>query len=449
MTTATLYPPTNELLETVQVQIDLLPAQAKALTDPSPTVALIGSVRAGKSRYLGYEFFKFTQNETNLSPTLAVSLTHDTLDKGLMPVLKQILKQVGIEYVHRIHPPKEWIVPLRSEYSKWQNCLVTNTGHVIVTGTFDNIDAIRGNGYGLVLLDEVAFCNTDYEFRTCDDRLACPFAKERKMRVATSPWGQNWLWSLFAGPFKAPGYAHYHASLLDNRFLPDDYKIRAKSGRQGADYEREILGLWTPVGSNRCYTEYDELRHDTRWTYQENLPLHVGCDFNRSPLCWEICQHDENGNMHFFDEIYIPSEATTIMASDDLLARYPGAKIAVWPDIAGTHETTASGNMSDVEILQKSGFEVMLCANKNPLQSERVEAMQKRLRRDALLICRERCPRLVTSMLTTNYQPGIRKIKKTKGLGTEVTGEHPSDAAGYHVYWYDVGEGYEFLDFEY
>jgi hypothetical protein len=237
---------------------------------------------------------------------------------------------------------------------------------------------------------------------------------------------------------KRPGYKMIRATSIDNTYLNANYLNNMKSYDDNK-YRQEVLGEFVDIDSERVYTEFKPDRHIKTVNYDHGAEIHVGMDFNRSPLCWEIA-HLVDDHLFIFDQIIIETEATTFDACQTLLSKFPGKHIVVYPDASCRHCTTAGGaygSMSDMDILVEHGLDVV-CPRKNPNIVDRIEAVQEAFRADKITID-PRCQELIDSLLNTAYMPGTRVPKKARK--NKEVGEHPSDALGYLVYFCQMVTG--------
>lgn len=412
------------------VILRVAPHQQRFLESTAKVCAIVGGRGCGKSHALGFQILKWMKEESPKSAILAMANTHDQLDKSFLLRLKSILDECGIEHTHGCRPPANWDVPLRKRFKKWDNILTLDSGHVIVTGTLDEPDNVRGGEYGLIVLDEAAFAPSNKWMKSVFPCLRCKEATKRIVRIATSPNGYNWFYDLFDGPERKPGFESIRAQAFDNPELPPDYR-EMFAGLSDSEYRQECLGEYVSSGEARVYTEYDPVEHDLDWEYIEGMEIHMGCDFNVSPMSWVLAQ-EHKGKLYVFDEVFIENNATTFDACDTVTERYPKSHIYAYPDASAKLRNTVAikGVRSDLEAMRAAGFTCIL-PGKNPPIAERIERVQRRFRERRVFIS-SRCKNLKKSLLATVYNPGDRKPKKSKEYGE--VGEHPTDALGYMIY---------------
>ena len=106
--------------------------------------------------------------------------------------------------------------------------------------------------------------------------------------------------------------------------------------------------------------------------------------------------------------------------------KYPNRKYIAYPDATGSARHSSS-RFSDIQIIQKSGFQVKV-KHINPLVVNRVNAMNKALQDN--LIIDPSCNNLINDLERTTNKPNTREIDKSNKSLT-----HLNDALGYSIEW--------------
>lgn len=425
--------------------IRTFPHQQEFLEAREPVVILVGGRGCGKSFTLGLQCTAHCQVESPMSAALLAANTHDQLERSTVRNFREILFKTGMEHVHGITPPAHWDVPYRNITRRWQNVITTRTGHVFMLYSLEEPDNIRGSEFGLACIDEIGFLPDRYALEEAImPALRCKYAKRLIVRGATSPGDMNWCWEDFAGPNPKPGYRYIQATSYANTELPDMSRAFLEN-KTGDAYDREVLGLWVPRGSNRVYTEFDPRVHVTdKFDFDSKFPVYLGCDFNRSPMAW-ICAQIVGDVMWVFDEIFIEQEATTLLGCLKAREKFPLSRIMAYPDYTANNKSTREvlGIANDLDIMEREGIDVITPFKRNPGQSTRIECVQERFRTMKMFI-HPRCGRLKHSLTSTMYKPNTREIVKSRK--PKVIAEHPSDALGYLVVGYDSYPGVRTFD---
>jgi hypothetical protein len=171
-----------------------------------------------------------------------------------------------------------------------------------------------------------------------------------------------------------------------------------------------------------------------------NADLSLCCDFNVSPMCWNIAQdvRTRGGEIYtyFLEEMHLDTAGTQV-AADEFVDRYSGHKgtVLVYGDATGRSRHT-SATRSDYEIIEKTlkraklRFELRI-GTSNPRESDRIAAVNARLldaRRQRKLFISEACKYTLIDLERVGFKPGTRQLDKNQGNLT-----HHTDAIGYKV----------------
>jgi hypothetical protein len=183
-----------------------------------------------------------------------------------------------------------------------------------------------------------------------------------------------------------------------------------------------------------------------------DIPLDVNCDFNVSPMCWNLSQDLKiNGDTftYVLDEIHLDTAGTDVTVAE-LLDRHPihRAGFRIWGDATGQHAST-SATRSDYEIIEAAILESgnMVDVNigrSNPRQSERVLSVNARLL-TALGIRKffvsSACKYTIIDFERTGFIPGTRQLDKAQTTSRSGGGKlkkasltHHTDALGYKIF---------------
>lgn len=217
----------------------------------------------------------------------------------------------------------------------------------------------------------------------------------------------------------------------DNRFLDSEY-IEALENLAKEDlnwYNIYAKGIWGKTNiEGRCYKKFTE-ENIFDYEYDKNLPIIVCCDFNVNPCKWALIQNAK-GNDYVFDEIVLRDTDTESMTKE-LLSRYQ-SDFYFYGDYSGTFRSTSSPT-TDYDIIRNIIPKAIIRIQPNPLQIDRINAMNYRLCSDSgkrRLYVHSRCTHTKEDLLKVKYEEGKRVIDKEdekKGL------VHISDAIGYYI----------------
>lgn len=104
------------------------------------------------------------------------------------------------------------------------------------------VRAIRGKTMSLLYCDEITLYPLSI-IEILDQRLSCPWSKAICTCNPTYPDHtiKQWVDKAINGD---PNYFQMHWTLEDNPYVPQDYKDRLASNKNGIFYKRDYLGLW-------------------------------------------------------------------------------------------------------------------------------------------------------------------------------------------------------------
>ena len=185
--------------------------------------------------------------------------------------------------------------------------------------------------------------------------------------------------------------------------------------------------------------------------YNENLPLHLTCDFNVDPMMWLVA-HKDKENVYFFDEIVIEN-ATTEMCFKEFMRRYPNKnqEIIINGDASGDNRSTQS-ELTNYAIMRKllkdngyTNFRFELRPYNPPILN-RIAAFNARVRsadgKVRLFVDKRRCKYFIQNIYNLKYKegttiigaPSIHQIKQDRDKKFLL---HIFDAGSYltEYYW--------------
>jgi hypothetical protein len=208
----------------------------------------------------------------------------------------------------------------------------------------------------------------------------------------------------------------------------------------GALFRQLYEAEWVDWNTLPAY-DFDRALHVAeRWEYDKNLPIEIGCDFNRGPMAWVLGQH-VNDRAWAFDEICIDGGATTAAAADELVLRLKAlgcsrAKpIEIYGDASGKYGSTKSVH-TDYQILEARLRQEFLHVSlnvpeANPPVSTRLNAVNALLRAADGTIrygIHPRCMKLADDYARTALRAGTHELDKSNRART-----HFTDADGYRL----------------
>lgn len=146
-------------------------------------------------------------------------------------------------------------------------------------------------------------------------RLRNPAAKRLQGIITTTHEGTgSWVYQDFISKAK-PGHRAHKGRTSANRALPPEYLADRLATLPAALKDQYLDGEAVDFSKNRAHPGFSLNRHLAAREIDPALPLHVGMDFNVSPLCWVLGQV-RNGDdrakatVHIVDELVVDDHST-------------------------------------------------------------------------------------------------------------------------------------------
>jgi PBSX family phage terminase large subunit len=343
----------------------------------------------------------------------------------------------------------------QDEDYKWvssEQKLVFQNGSQILFRHFDEPNKLKSLNLGFVEIEEMS----DIPYDTFKMLLARmrqkvkPNWKNFTYRIFghTNPELQKgWLYKTFyENP--APNYRLICAPTTQNIYLPEGFCDELKKLYDKNYYEIFVMGKAGDYSTNLVVKGFgDDNVREIR--YQQNLDVHISCDFNVDPMAW-VLAHKTEDKVFYFDEI-VMENTTTLKACEEFHTRYPkhGAKVIVNGDASGDNRSCTSEYTNYVIIkktLERFGYEVEIKIKSfNPPIKNRVAAFNAKVRNakgEVCLYVSPKCEKLLYNIYNLRYIEGSSKIDVPTYTQIKQTKElkflsHPFDAASYLVdfYW--------------
>ncbi|MGN0031357.1 MAG: phage terminase large subunit [Candidatus Gastranaerophilaceae bacterium] len=338
---------------------------------------------------------------------------------------------------------------------KWvstEQKLVFRNGSEILFRHFDEPNKLKSLNLGFVEIEEMS----DIPYDTFKMLLARMRQKKRKnwknftYRIFghTNPEiYRGWISKTFVEN-PAPNYRLITAPTTQNKYLPDGFCDELKKLYDKDYYEIFVLGKSGKMNSNLVVKDFtqDNIREIK---YQQDLDVHISCDFNVDPMAW-VLAHKSEDKVFYFDEIVLEN-TTTQKTCEEFCRRYPlhKGRIIINGDASGDNRSCTSEYTNYVIIkrtLAKFGYDAEIkIKSYNPPIKNRIAAFNAKVKNaegEIGLYISPKCEKLLYNIYNLRYIEGTSKIdvptysqiKQTKELKFL---SHPFDAASYLVdfYW--------------
>ncbi len=264
----------------------------------------------------------------------------------------------------------------------------------------------------------------------------------------TNPETQKgWIYKTFAQN-PAPNYRLITAPTTQNIYLPEGFCDELKKIYDEQYYNIFVLAKNGEYNSGLVIKDFTD-ENIREINYQDDIDLHISCDFNVDPMCW-VLAHKTDDKVFYFDEI-VMENTTTAKACEEFCRRYPNHKgnIIINGDASGDNRSCTSEYTNYVIIkkkLQEHGYDADIRIKAfNPPIKNRIAAFNAKIRNADGTICLyvdKKCEKLLYNIYNLKYKegssridiPAYTQIKQNKELKFL---SHPIDAASYLVdfYW--------------
>ena len=300
-------------------------------------------------------------------------------------------------------------------------------GSRIYLRSADNPSNLRGVSMTALIIDEGAMIDQRMWTEVC--RPALSDQKGGAMFITTPAGKNSWIYELWQGAHTQDNWSAFQYTTLQGGNVDEDEIEAARNELDERSFRQEYEASFESY-AGQIYYNFDtgiHIAHQDK-ELKKNEILHVGCDFNVSPICANISR--VNGNeISVIDEITMQGSNTFELA-EELLNRYPNNKIWVYPDASGTQRKTSS-NTSDHHILRNAGF-ILKVKNINPPVKDRIAAVNASLKSvdgSVKIQIDPKCKQLIKCISGQTYKEGTQIPDKSNNL------DHAMDAFGYKIHW--------------
>lgn len=321
-------------------------------------------------------------------------------------------------------------------------CSITlRTGHVLRIVGLDNYDNLRGSGLFFLLIDEWADCPWEAWEEVLRPMLStCKFVVDEVLYVGGhvlrigTPKGFNHCYDTYQDGRSGgePDHKSWLYTSLDGGNIPPEELEAARRKMDPRTFRQEYLASFENY-QGVVYYCFDRRENHTDDTVLPGDELHIGMDFNVSKMAGIVFVL-RDGLPRAVAEFVDVFDTPAII--EKIKARYPeGHRIRVYPDASGDNRKTSNANESDIALLKKAGFTVVVNPS-NPAVKDRINSKNAMLcntygdRR--LLVNTKTCPKYTQALerqIWDEKAGSDKKIEPDKKAGFD----HPNDAGGYFI----------------
>jgi hypothetical protein len=302
----------------------------------------------------------------------------------------------------------------------------------IAVKSADKEDRLRGKGLNGVILDEFQ----DMKKKVWTECVRPALSDKRGWAdFIGTPKGFNHFYDLYQAARKNSDWGAFSFKTIDSPlFQTPEGRAEIEAAKRDLDertFRQEYEASFETFSGRICYA-FDRVIHHSPITYDPNLAIIVGQDFNRNPMAGVLFQK-VGGRLIAIDEMVINTSST------DEICRIIKEKYPNWirhgvifhPDATGSRRTSNSSK-SDHQIIKDHGFIVQV-GTKNPNRVDRWASCNRSLEKDQVLINTERCPKLVNELEKLSYKEGTCEPDISNKEGQQ---GHVFDGFGYAVFYH-------------
>lgn len=337
---------------------------------------------------------------------------------------------------------RNWITSSKNCNESLLTARLTNGNKITLKGA-NNADSLRGSGVDFMALDEFQ----DIKPEAWSEVLRPMLSDTGGHALFTAtPKGFNWAYDLYCrgqedhDSYQANWRSWTFTTLQGGNVSPEEIE-EAKRDLDERTFRQEYLASFENYSGIVYYGFHHKeslLPFSSAFESFKEMPLHIGMDFNVSPMCATISIENKRYTIsaeskfytHVIDEIVIYSSNTHEM-SEEIRSRYPHNPIYIYPDPACRQRRTSAGGNTDLKILQDSKYHFMpRLRSRHPLIRDRVNAMNSRLLTasgERRLFINPKCRQLIKCLTNQLYKEGTMIPNKETGF------DHMNDALGYHI----------------
>ena len=343
------------------------------------------------------------------------------------------------------------------KYNKVDKMIKFKNGSEILFSAFDDPEKFKSLNLHWVEIEEASQID-DASFKQLLGRLRNTYRgklwKNFRYRLFghTNPQSdKGWIWKRFVEE-KHENYRLIVAPTTSNIYLPEHFISSLEESFDEEYFKINVLGQFGDYSNGLVVKGFNEenIKH---FRYCPDLPLHITCDFNVDPMCWELAFIDDE-NVYFFDELAV-EKTTTSQCIQEIIKRYPNhnAQIIINGDASGDNRSTQS-EYTNYAIIRSALYEhgydrsqvKFHLRDYNPPVLNRISAFNAKVRNSNgvrhLFVDDRRCKKLLYNIYNLSFKEGtsivdVPTFSQIKNNRDSKFLEHPFDAASYltEYYW--------------
>jgi len=434
--------------ERLQPSYEPLQSQYSFHHTPAKFKGFSGPIGSGKTKAFAYEALRLAY----LNPGCVGMIC--------APTYRMLMDVTMTEFIETCEREQ---FPYREKRSEMRVDLTEADCGIIFRST-EHPDRLRGPNLAFFGVDELTYCK-EQAWKILQGRIRDPKARERCGFGAWTPKGYDYVYDMFIGPEKLPGFEAVVASPAENTYILDvdpEFYSRLKDSYDERFYRQEALGEYLDLFTGRVYYAFSDLNiREAQPDFSK--PLILACDFNITPMSWLICQErqPETGGDPYVQVLHeIVLEGATIENACDHFQAWvertaPGVSslnVRVYGDSSGSSKYhSGAGAESDWDAVKlwfrsKHGVQVSYFINSsNPPVKDRVRVVNSvfaTARHDGLHLrafVDPSCKETIQDFRRVAWKMDKAGVVAPTLDKSDPRRTHTSDAFGYYV-WQEFSE---------
>jgi len=383
----------------------LLPIQKEILEHPARFKCLIAGRRFSKTFIAMNSLAKYARHPNKKCMYVAPSY--------------RMAKQIVWEDLKQMIKERNW----HRKINESELTITLVNGSIIFLRSADNPDSIRGIGLDYVVIDEAADISEEAWKAVIRPTLS---DREGDALIIGTPKGRNWLYDVYQNAKHLNDWHSWQKRTIDGGQVSAEEIAQAKQDLDERTYKQEYEATFVEYSGLIYYAFGDHNITDMDFGSAQNIPVHIGMDFNVDPGCAVMAFQYSKG-IHIYDELEIWGTDTAEMTKE-IQRRYPNRTYFCYPDASGAQRRTSAGGVTDHIILKNAGFRLKVGAV-NPSVKDRIAAVNsvcKATDGNSKLTISPKCTKMINALRKHTYKEGTRQPEKGEF-------DHFCDALGYMI----------------
>jgi len=332
----------------------------------------------------------------------------------------RMAKQIVYDDLYQMLKDRNWL----KKVNQSDLAFTLVNGSVIYLRSADNPDSIRGIGLDYVVLDEAADISEDAWRAVIRPTLS---DKEGSAMIISTPKGRGWLYDVYNDAKHLNDWASWQFTTAEGGIVSEQELVQARIDLDERTYLQEYEAKFVDYSGLIYYAFGEHNIKEMQFGTTENIPLHIGIDFNIDPGCAVIAFQHSKG-IHIYDEVEIYGTDTREMVFE-IMRRYPNRKYICYPDASGAQRRTSAGGVTDHIILKNAGFKLRV-GSVNPSVKDRIASVNSVCKKDNMrLTIDPKCVKIIKGLRSHTYKEGTRQPEKNGSVDYS----HFNDSVGYMI----------------